>query len=204
MVDGLGDVATWVGAVVAVAAAVAAFQQSGIAKRQLEDARKSAREDDLTRRKRTAVDLAQEWCRIEAPSPLSILREALIRTPKEDLERLLAGEPIGFPLAYESEIRSFFTSVMQGHVDDHQLVAGNGCIALGGTYCLIVRNFLTRRLNFLEIVCAAFNEELGEQRLIEQFFGGIIDGNASYRAAVNARPEGWPELVKFYARGKTK
>ncbi len=192
----LGDAATWVGAVVALAAAIFTLQQ-------LRDSRAATRSNDDRQRKQTAVDLAQEWCRTEAPSPITILRECLVECDPKTLSELLKGEPISLPIKYQGEIRTFFENVLGEHVEEKNLQPSDtGAIMISESYAHLIRNFFARRINFLEVVAAAFNSDLADNNLVEQFFGRILETNKSYKVAVEANPRGWPELASFYGRRK--
>jgi hypothetical protein len=202
----LGDVATWIGAIVAGVAALFTWQQAHVARRQLQESQKSALEDDDRRRKQVAVELAQEWCRTEAPSPISILRECLIASAADAtaFADLLDGRATRFPLLYQSEIKSFFENAMGGHVDLSKITTVTSDVVVSQNYSHLIQNFFARRVNFLEVVAAAFNSNLADKNLVEQFFGRILDTNPSYHAAVTTNASGWPELAKFYTRVKSR
>jgi hypothetical protein len=200
---GLGDAATWFGAAIAIFAALFTWQQAHVAKQQLTDSRTAAIEDDDRRRKNLAVVLGQDWCRTEAPSPIAILRECLIACDTQTLAALLDGQAISLPFAYQSEIRTFFDEVLRGRAEgENWRSTPNGVVNISQGYAHLIRNFFARRLNFFEIVAAAFNSHLADENLIEQFFGRILDTNDSYKAAIRLNPRGWPELAKFCNRAR--
>jgi hypothetical protein len=201
---GWGDAATWVGAGIAIFAAVFTWQQARVARQQLRDSRAAALEDDDRRRKKAAIDLAQEWCRTEAPSPIAILRECLIACDRATLSALLNGDPISVPIAFEGEVETFFEDVLGGRARDANLRRSEAdIIGVSQGYSHLIRNFFARRLNFLEVVASAFNSQLADQNLIEQFFGRILATNSSYKTAVEINPRGWPELERFYGRARS-
>lgn len=161
----------------------------------------SGREDDARKRKRVAIEMAQEWCRTEAPSPVSILREWLRSLRRPEVEVLLAGNALTVPAVYADEVATFFAEALPGANGLRRIVpAPDGTTPLTENNCQIVRNYFARRLNFLEVVAGAHNSGLADAELIEQFFGGIIDRNGSYKTATELQPSAWPQLARFYAR----
>jgi hypothetical protein len=104
-------------------------------------------------------------------------------------------------MIYRSELNAFFEEVLHGHVETKNLQAtADNHIELSQGYAQLIRNFLARRLNFLEVVAGAFNAELADRNLVEQFFGRMLESNEAYRVAVNLNQTGWPELARFYSR----
>jgi len=186
-------------ALVALLAALFTWQQANVAKLQLQDTREASAEDDIKRKKRIAIDLGQDWCRTEAPSPIGILREVLIALDRSILFALLQGEAISIPIEFLGELTTFFDEVLLGHTDNKNIqINDSKLIVLSQGYAHFMRNFLARRLNFFEVVAAAYNSELADPVLIQQFFGRILITNPSYRLAVAMNGKGWPELAKFY------
>ncbi|MFC6519818.1 hypothetical protein ACFQAT_08545 [Undibacterium arcticum] len=146
--------------------------------------------------KRTAIDFAAEWCRVEAPSPISIMRECLRNLERPMLAALLNGEMFKVEGKYHDEISTFFSEIIRGNGGEG-FRCENGKITIQEKESELLRNYFARRLNFLEVVAAAFNSELADRQLITQFFGGIIFKNPSYRTAVEIDRTAWPELAQF-------
>ena len=195
----LGDAATWVGAGVAGLAAIFTWQQASMAKKQRADALGAAKEDDEQRRKRIAIELAQEWCRTETPSAIGILRDALISCDRDAMEALIAGEPLTLSAEYEQALKTFFTQVLVGHFQPEKLKrCPNVTIQVDQGYAHIIWSYFARRVNFYEMVIAALNTGLADRTLIDQFFGRLLHTNPSYKTAVDLNRAGWPELAKFY------
>jgi hypothetical protein len=173
------------------------WQQAKLAKAQIEASASAAKDDDERRRKRVALELAEEWCRTEAPSPISILRECLSACDETAIEALLAGRALIFPAQFRDQVGSFIADVLPGQASEAGLESnGDNTISLSENYSHLVRDFFSRRINFLEVVAAAFNSQLADSNLVEQFFGRIIETNTSYAIAVNIDREGWPELTQ--------
>jgi hypothetical protein len=200
----LANVATVVATLIAIVAAVYARSQSRDAKAQLKEAnsqlefsKQSGRDDDDRRKKRTAIDLAQEWCRTEAPSPISIMRECLIQMNDLCMNSLLEGESFSLEAQFQGEMKAFFFEILKGHRDP-DFAAKDGTINIPKREAELLRNYFARRLNFLEVVSAAYNSNIADPELVQRFFGQIITNNSSYRTAVRLRSLAWPELDRFY------
>jgi hypothetical protein len=182
------DAAAVVSAVAAVYAAYYAYMQG--------------KDDDARRQKRTSIDLAEEWCRTEAPSPISIMRECLRNLDEPRLTELLNANTFKVNERYCDEIQAFFSEIFMKN-RQRKFSDENGEITIKEEESEVLRNYFARRLNFLEVVAAAFNSGLADQKLVVQFFGGIILKNCSYTTAVNIDSTAWPELAKFIKANKS-
>ena len=191
-----GDLATWFGAIVALLAAWFTY-------RQLRSSISAGAADDERSKKRTAIELAQEWCRTEAPSPISIMRECFANMKPCVVKHLLDGESVTLDERFLGEIEAFFSETLRGH-GSTEFKPNGSVVKIEKNESELLRNYFARRLNFLEVVAAACNSKVGDERLIKQFFGEIIKANPSYREAVKLHPDVWPELTEFYGLTLTK
>jgi hypothetical protein len=113
------------------------------------------------------------------------------------MNSLLEGESFSLEARFQGEMKAFFFEILKGHRDP-DFAAKDGIINIPKREAELLRNYFARRLNFLEVVAAAYNSKLADPDLVQRFFGQIITNNSSYRTAVCLRSLDWPELKKFY------
>lgn len=207
-----GDYATWTGAGIAAIAAVFAWYQAYQAKQQLKFAKSAAADDDIRRKKQNAIDLAEEWCRTEAHSPIFIMHPCLTRFSDEvneaiikkenvdntNLDKLLSGRCISIENQFIAQFNIFLSEIYPGHTYE-KFESTDPVVNINENQSELLRGYFTRRLNFLEVVAAGFNSGLDDAKLIKQFFAVIVTNNPAYRSAVHLRSDVWPELEKFDA-----
>ena len=159
-------------------------------------AQSSAHADAEVKKKQLALELARDWCKIEAPSPFSFLRGWLSSTKdKEPIEKVLAVKKVTVPALFNDELQAFFQEIFKSW-NPTRLSAGSDN-ELSTSEVRFIRYYLVRRLNFLEAVLSASENELSDEALTRSYFEGIIRNNASYRYAVDCEPEAWPHLRRF-------
>ena len=169
---------------------------------QVSFARQQARSEEIASRNKFAMELAMEWCRLEAPSPISILREWLQNCDEPDIKKIIDEQQVVAQGQFQEIINVFFKGILGASYQPFFKDESDQAIVLTKKDVRLVRHYFARRLNFLELTVASIDSEakVASKDLVETFFDGIILANSSYLHAANSYPLNWPNLKKFFGQ----